>query len=242
MTSTAFAHLPELAGKIVPSAQSTFRATMETMAEWDEIMRKMGRPPGWRLSHKAREGTRRAVLADWPAAEDLWVFAYGSLMWDPGFHFEEVRRAEIDGYRRSFCMRVLEGRGSDESPAMMLALDQGGDCAGLAFRIAAGLVQQETEIIWRREMIMGHYRPLLVGAATPQGEVTALAFVMNHNHYAYAPGIPLDEIARTIVTGEGVFGTNREYLDNLLAQFGAIGIDDELMQVIGAEVAALNGN
>src|SRR5262249_60117835 len=101
-----------------------------------------------------------------------WVYGYGSLMWDPGFHFAEIRLAEVEGYQRRFTLKTEIARGSRARPALMLSLErQPGRCQGLAFRIAADMAEGESMILWRREMLAGGYCPAMVSMTTPQGPV-----------------------------------------------------------------------
>ncbi len=159
-------------------------------------------------------------------SEDLWVFAYGSLIWDPGVYVEEYRFGRLHGWRRTFCMRIEGGRGSRDQPGLMVALESGGQCEGIVFRLPAALVDQETEYMWRREMFAGAYRPIFQEVATPQGPVDALVFVMEQDNYRYAPNIPNNDAAKIIATAHGRLGTNFEYLDSLVRNFNDLGIED----------------
>jgi len=148
-------------------------------------------------------------------------------MWDPGLFFEEVRLADADGYQRRFTNKITIGRGSPDRPALMLSLQpHPGSCRGLAFRIAADLVENESAILWRREMLLGGYSALLVPMSTPQGSITALAFAANTAHSSYLEELPLNETADLIARGSGVMGTNREYLEQLAGQLKALEIED----------------
>ena len=93
MKADPFVHLPGLRDRLTPPDKSEYRATREVLASWDERARKLGLPPNWRRSDERLEEIRRAVLRDRDTSKDLWVYAYGSLMWDPGLLFEEVRLA-----------------------------------------------------------------------------------------------------------------------------------------------------
>jgi cation transport protein ChaC len=160
-------------------------------------------------------------------------------MWDPGFHFDEVRLADVEGYQRRFTLKINLGRGSKEYPALMLSLEpQDGRCHGLAFRIAAASVHAETAILWRREMLRGGYAPAIVSMLTPQGPIDALAFVSNPSHPSYVGELPFDETARLIASGKGILGTNREYLVQLATQLEALGIDDPYVAQLHAEIGA----
>lgn len=223
MTADPYRHLPDLAGRILDPARSSFRQI--DFAGLDRKMAERG-VTGWRRTDEEREATRQAALAD-RLDDDLWVFAYGSLMWDPAFHFAEVRRAQAEGYRRSFCLRTTLGRGTPEKPGLMAALDRGGNCHGLAFRIDRQLVDEETRVIWAREMIMHAYDPAFIALTTPQGPVEALAFLISPEAEHYLRDLSLEEAAGYIATGAGTFGTNLDYLDNLAEHFRVLDIDDE---------------
>jgi glutathione-specific gamma-glutamylcyclotransferase len=237
VTADAFIHLPDLRDRVTQPGQSLLRLTPEMFAMWEGRARAAGLPASWRLSDELIEASRLALLGD--HRDDLWIYSYGSLMWDPGFHFAEVRLADVEGYQRRFTLRIDLGRGSREHPALMLSLEpQAGSCRGLAFRIAADAVHAESAILWRREMLRGGYCPALVPMTTPQGPITALAFVSNTAHPSYVGELPLAETAATIATGKGVLGTNRDYLVQLAAQLQALGIDDPYVERLSAQVDA----
>jgi len=231
LSSDAFTHLPGLRGKLVAPEESKLRLTPEVMVAWDARAMKLGRPADWRLADSERERLRRDCLGELDcaasAARDLWIFGYGSLMWDPGFHFAEVRLAQLQGYVRRFSFRTYLGRGSLEAPGLMLTLEKGaGACTGLAFRIEAAQAEAESTILWRREMLRGGYAPTLVPVSTPQGEVCALVFACNHEHPDYVGELPLAEAGRMIARGSGVLGTNRQYIEDLAMQLAHLGIED----------------
>ena len=223
-----FRHLPDLKDKIVDPTRSSFRDF--DIAALDQKMQKLG-IANWRRTDEDREATRQTALAD-RTDDDLWVFAYGSLIWDPAFQFVEVRRAVAEGYQRSFCLKSELGRGSPDKPGLMAALDIGGECQGLAFRIDRSCIDAETRVIWSREMIIHAYYPRFIKLATPQGSVEALAFVMDRTAKNYLPGLNIDETARLMATGVGVFGSSLDYLDNLADHFAVLGIlDDALLKL-----------
>ena len=231
MSDDPFRHLPHLRERVTPPAQSALRPTAEVMAAWDASARAAGRPADWRLPDAAIEASRRAVLGGRDGSQDLWVFAYGSLMWDPGLHFAEVRLAELDGFARRFALRSPIGRGTPERPALMLCLEPGpGRCTGLAYRIAADLAEAESAILWRREMLRGSYRPQLHQATTPQGAVEVLVLAANPSHDDHADEQPLAETAATIACATGILGSNRHYLEQLAAQLAALGIVDDYVE------------
>src|SRR2546423_11698572 len=121
---------------------------------------------------------------------------------------------------------------------MAASATQAGRWPGLAFRIAADSVHAESAILWRREMLRGGYSPALVPMTTPQGPITALAFVSNRSHPSYVGELPLGETASIIASGKGILGTNREYLAQLATQLEALGIQDAYVEQLYAQIDA----
>lgn len=238
--SDAFSNLPHLREKVTPPEQSELRTTAERLAAWDQNARQAGLPVAWRVSDDKLEASRRALLDLVDPASDLWVYAYGSLMWDPGFYFAEVRLAELAGHQRRFSHKLLLGRGTPERPALTLSLERGnGACHGLVFRIAAQAANVESAIVWRREMLWDGYRPQLLAVSTPQGEVTAIVFCANESHPDHCGELPLEETAAIIASASGVMGTNREYLELMHAQLDNLGIEDDYIRKLAAHVRSL---
>jgi len=227
MIQNPYIHLPHLLGRLTPYEISELRMTPQRLAVWDERAREAGHPATWRLPDEDREATRSATMRQHNTPDDLWVFAYGSLMWDPGIHFAEVRLAHVEGYQRRFSYRITAGRGTPECPALMLTLAPlQGNCTGLVFRVPAELVEAETAILWRREMVRGGYAPQWQTLVTPQGDVEALVFAANCAHPEYVGELPLRETAAVVATACGPLGSNRAYLESLSAQLVALEIDD----------------
>jgi glutathione-specific gamma-glutamylcyclotransferase len=225
----AFRHVPALAGKIIEPEKSFFRLSRERMRELDRMARESGYPADWRLSDEAREATRKDAMAGHTG--DLWLFAYGSLMWDPAVHVVEIRTGVLEGFHRRFCLKLQIGRGSADRPALMAGLDHGGECHGLALRIPAAQVETETEILWMREMLAGSYVPTFLAVATPQGPIDALAFVVNRQSDRYCEP-DIDEAARLIATGRGVRGTSLEYLVNVAERLELVGLPDPAIETL----------
>jgi glutathione-specific gamma-glutamylcyclotransferase len=230
-TQDAFVHLPHLRRRLTPPDTSAVRITREVLAIYDERARRAGYPPNWRYSDQQIEESWRSFFASRANPGDLWVFGYGSLMWDPGFHFAEVRLADVGGYQRRFALKIEIARGSPGRPALMLSLERRpGRCSGLAFRIASELSDAESQILWRREMIGGAYSPIFVSMTTPQGSITGLAFASNPSHPRYVGELPLGETAAIIASGTGVIGTNRAYLEEMVSQLRALEIEDPYVE------------
>jgi cation transport protein ChaC len=242
VTPDPFSHLPHLRDRLVPPDKSELRVTPEVLAVWDQRARELGRSENWRLPDHLREASRRSILGDLQATQDLWVFAYGSLMWDPGIRFAEVRLADLEGHQRRFTYKITVGRGSPDRPALMLSLErQAGCCRGLAFRIAADSADSESEILWRREMLRGGYCPAMLPMITPQGGIMALVFASNHSHPEYVGELPLNETAAVIASASGPLGTNRSYIEQLVAQLSALSIEDGYVEELIGHVQAYGG-
>lgn len=240
MTQNPFAHLPHLRDRLTPCEVSELRMTPQRLAVWDERARETGHPATWRLPDQEREATRHAMLGQHDPHDDIWVFAYGSLMWDPGIHFAEVRLARVEGYQRRFGYRITAGRGSLECPALMLTLAPlPGNCTGLVFRVPANLVEAETTMLWRREMVRGGYAPQWRNLTTPQGDIKALIFAANCAHPEYVGELPLGETATVVATACGPLGSNRAYLESLANQLVALEIEDAYVAQLLAHVQAL---
>ncbi|MEQ8346878.1 MAG: gamma-glutamylcyclotransferase [Sneathiellaceae bacterium] len=207
-----------------------------------ERLRAAGMPV---LTEEELEASRSGILAAHPGGagpaggdRPVWMFGYGSLIWNPAFHFAEARPSRIHGWHRSFCFNIFMGRGSRTRPGLMLALDRGGCCAGLAYRIAPEAVEQETGIIWRREMMSGAYHPRWVRAVTPDGPVPALAFVMNRSHPRYTGRLPDAEVTERLAFARGELGTGAEYLFNTVEHLRDLGIADRRLEALAAMVRA----
>ena len=178
------------------------------------------------LTQEEREENRKHFLGRLKPGEDLWLFGYGSLIWNAAFDFSEKKKARLYGYRRRFCLHLTIGRGSAEKPGLMLALDLGGSCNGLAFRIEADKIESETKVLWMREMISGAYMPRWVSLKTEQGSITGFTFIVNRGHSRYRNNLSLEETAAGLIRGKGQLGTCREYLFNTVQHLENLGIRD----------------
>jgi cation transport protein ChaC len=156
--------------------------------------------------------------------EDIWVFAYGSLMWHPGFPHLEVRRGRLYGYHRRFCIYSHVYRGTPERPGLVLGLDRGGSCEGLAFRVPAGEAREVMDYLYARELVTEVYIPRWLNVVTPGGEVRAASFVVDRSHHQYTGELDLEATARLIRQGSGVSGPGLEYLRNTVHHMEALGL------------------
>lgn len=179
------------------------------------------------------------ILADWNPTHDLWVFCYGSLIWNPLFHYIERQTVTIHGFHRTFCLRSRHGRGSVEQPGLMLGLDFGGCCNGVALRIPAAQVRHELMLVWRREMAIGSYSPRWITARAGKQKLQSVAFVVNHAHPYYAGKLPLDTVVKTLATAKGKFGSGADYLYQTVDCLNKHGIRDAYLSHLRDHVMKL---
>ncbi len=183
-------------------------------------------------------------MPEWVAAlreakEPVWLFAYGSLMWNPEFAFAETRPALLYGYHRRFCLYSRDYRGTPERPGLVLGLDRGGSCHGIAYRLMPDRVGEALDRIWAREMTGRVYRMRRVAVRTPDGEVTAQACVVRRQSPDYAGRLSPDAAAALLANAVGGRGSGRDYLANTLRHIETLGISDGLLHRIAARVRTL---
>ena len=184
-------------------------------------------PPGVRLrSDEELEATLEALLRTHDPREDLLVFGYGSLMWNPALDVVDARVARVAGWHRRFCLRSLIGRGTPETPGVMLALDRGGACRGLALRIEAAKARAELRLLWQREMVSGSYDARWVCARIDGEPARALTFVVNRGLDRYIGERDPGHVAHLIATGRGSLGTARDYFESTRRTLRQLGIRD----------------
>lgn len=178
---------------------------------------------------------------------ELWVFGYGSLMWRPGFPFAEAVHARLVGYRRCFCITSVHHRGNEKRPGLVLGLDRGGVCDGMAFRVLAAHVSETLAYLRARELISGVYREALVpvtllDASAGEGgnrSVPALAYIAERQHPSYVGRMPLAKQARLIRGARGRSGSNVDYLLNTLGHLAELGIRERELERLRVLTAAL---
>ena len=183
-----------------------------------------------------------ATLAAKPKGAGWWVFAYGSLLWNPLFPVAEMRPATLPALHRRFCLWSLASRGTRERPGLVLGLDRGGACCGVVMRLPAMLAIDELHLLWRREMVVGSYRPTWVKIRTEGREITALTFVVRRDHPQYARGLSIDEQVAVLNTARGAFGSSLDYLERTRVALVAHGIVDSYLDGLAARIAACRDN
>ncbi len=192
------------------------------------------------LSREDRDRRFAEALAGWTPGTDAWVFGYGSLMWNPAFHFVETRPVRVEGWRRRFCFWTPLGRGTPDRPGLMLGIERGGACEGLALRIAASEVPVELGILFNREMLTGIYDAVWVDAFDRSGApVKAVTFAVNGDHQQYCGDMELTCAADNIAFAEGRRGTCRAYLEETARSLRAIEARDPYIDALMDEVARL---
>ena len=172
-----------------------------------------------------------------PAGADWWVFAYGSLLWNPLFPFEDARTATLAGRHRRFCLWSLASRGTCNQPGLVLGLDRGGSCHGVAYRLPDAKAHDELKLLWRREMVLGAYKPLWLTLRYGSKPLTALAFVVDRAHRQYAGKLTMSEQADVIATACGAFGTSADYLERTRVALVTHGIVDPYLERLARLVA-----
>lgn len=172
----------------------------------------------------------------------MWVFGYGSLLWNPGFEVAEKAVATLPGYARSFCMWSIHHRGTETDPGLVLALDEDPAhvCEGVALAVADGHEKRTLAYLRNRELISSAYleKNLMVDLSDGR-RVEALAYVINPGHKQYCGGMPLEEQAQIIAKARGGMGPNTEYLYNTAAHLTEIGLHDPDLEWLTQRVRSL---
>jgi glutathione-specific gamma-glutamylcyclotransferase len=174
----------------------------------------------------------------------LWVFGYGSLVWNPGFPVAEQRVGRLDGWHRSFCMRSIHHRGTEDDPGLVLALERAADafCAGVAFRVQDGAEVETLGYLRERELISSAYLEEWLPLTLDGGEeVLALCYVIDPAHVQYCT-LPLEQQARIIAQAIGGRGRNCEYLFNTASHLAQLGIGDSDLEWLSARVSSLQAD
>ena len=196
--------------------------------------------PG-RSRRAARSGENQLILAgeDNRAKADLWVFGYGSLMWRPGFDFEERTLATVRGYRRALCVYSHVHRGTPERPGLVLGLDRGGACKGVAFRVHPAKAEATVAYLREREQVTMVYREIQLRATLADGRVvTTLAYAVDRAHLQYAGVLDLPTLERFVGQGVGVSGANPDYVRQTHDHMIELGIRDSVLAALSRRFPA----
>ncbi|TPJ18809.1 gamma-glutamylcyclotransferase [Mesorhizobium sp. B2-7-3] len=171
---------------------------------------------------------------------DFWVFGYGSLIWRPGFAHVETRRARLHGYRRSLCVYSFVHRGTRQRPGLVLGLDHGGSCVGLAYRVPGELRDEVIAYLRERELVTSVYleRTLKV-RLDAGGTVEAVAYVVDRKHEQYAGALDAAEAAAVVRGAVGRSGDNEDYVLSTLKHLEALKIRDHWLEDVAHRIATL---
>lgn len=179
------------------------------------------------------------TLRDSPAAsgEKIWLFAYGSLLWNPVADFDSRCLARLDGWHRSFCLRITVGRASEQCPGRMLALEAGGSTLGAVLGISQARAKAELRLVWIREMILGLYKPIWVSVSLEDGTTApAIAFVADTLCDEYEAESSIATIMPLVASASGAFGTNAEYSLRLQTVLGEHNLKDSYVDDLISEL------
>jgi len=178
-------------------------------------------------SEAVERGAFDNVLTGWNGNDDLWVFAYGSLIWRPSFEWAERRCVTLKGYHRSLCLWSHDHRGSQDVPGVVFGLNRGGSCKGVAYRIEAGRVRDTFAALWAREMITNAYTPRWVRCESKDLPVHALAFLLNRTCQEYTGTLPQERLLTAIRQAVGMSGPCMEYVVQTHSALHDHGIHDK---------------
>lgn len=191
--------------------------------------------PG-RLSAEQQAASLAETLCEWDRASPLWLFGYGSLIWNPEVTYDRRVTARVHGYHRRLCLWSRVNRGTLDSPGLVAGLDRGGACSGVAYRLPASTAGAELERLWEREMFMGSYAPRwldcrLKSEADKPSRVSALAFVVRRDANNYAGKLSESEILAVFARGSsGRYGTSLDYLVKTVSALREHGLRDPYLE------------
>ena len=174
-----------------------------------------------------------------PDTGDLWVFAYGSLMWRPGFDFLERHNARLIGAHRALCVYSFVHRGTPETPGLVFGLDRGGACRGIAYRVAAKKREETIEYLRAREQVTMVYveawRSVQI-EGDPTRRVQALCYIVDRGHKQYAGRLSIAEQVRFVRQGHGRSGPNRDYVIDAVASIEALGYRETELHLLAEQL------
>ncbi len=186
------------------------------------------------LTEDELEASLQAALASPHRQADVWLFGYGSLIWNPVLSYAERRPVTVHGYHRSFCLWSRINRGTVDCPGLVLGLERGGRCTGVAYRLPQREAELDLRLLWRREMLLGSYEPRWVQASGAGGKFRALAFVVNVKRSGYTGKLSPEEVIDRLAVACGKLGTGLDYLRQTIAGLENSGIRDPYLARLDA--------
>ena len=222
-------------------APTKLRLTPELVARVARVIEDRGlRPSGAPASDADHKAAIRSLLAIEKPPGDVWLFAYGSLIWNPACDVVEQRLGVVHGWRRSFCLGWDRWfRGCEEQPGLMLSLDRGGQCHGVAYRLPPDAVEANLVRLFRREMLVrpSAHVPRWVTVRTSGGPLRAIAFTIDRGSGRYVGGLTAEAVADALAVAVGPWGSMAEYLQSTVAHLEALGLRDRYLWRLQALVA-----
>lgn len=194
------------------------------------------RGPYREISDAARRECRDRILAEMPANGEIWVFGFGSLMWNPCFSHTACQPATLSGYQRKFHIWTAKARGTPDLPGLGLCLEPvaEGECRGMAYRLDPASLSRDLEALWQREMTTGIYSPIWHPLQLATGtEIEAITFVVNSDNRQYAGAMPVAQMAVAIARAHGEYGSCRDYLAQTIDGMASLEVyDHELDELL----------
>ena len=194
------------------------------------------------MTDEERAQSLAAILDARPErGRGAWLFCYGSLIGNPTIAFDAKRVATVQGWHRSFCLATKAGRGTPDLPGLVLALDEGGSCTGVALHLPEAMLVEELTVVWAREMIAASYRPRWMALHDEAGAVFGhgIGFTMDPAAPTYAGDLPAEETARRLAFARGDLGSSAEYLFRTRDGLRGHGIHDATVEHFAERVEAL---
>ncbi|RUW23736.1 gamma-glutamylcyclotransferase [Mesorhizobium sp. M4B.F.Ca.ET.215.01.1.1] len=223
----------------------TMSLTEELVARCFRVVEDSGPDPNaMHLDDADYEAMLDTLEAELPGSEPLWLFGYGSLIWKPEIDHVEERVAVARGWHRSFCMKMTRWRGTREQPGLMMALDRGGQCKGVAFRLGDADRRRQLDKVLRREVTLKptSYHPRLLNLSSDGGTLRALAFVINRKGTTYSGPLEESVVVERLATSCGHWGSGADYLYNTVKNLEQRGIHDRhlwrLQHLVAERIAA----
>jgi glutathione-specific gamma-glutamylcyclotransferase len=218
--------------------------TPDLVARVHRNMEDPGPEPGL-VYHTSEDYDRivQSILVSHPSGQDAWLFAYGSLIWKPEVEHTQALRGTARGWHRSFCFKITRWRATPDQPGLMMALDRGGQCQGVLFRLPADSLEVQLGKLFRREFTAKppNSMPRWIKVETDQGPVPAIGFVMNRQSPAYVGRLAPEDVADILAKACGHWGSGAEYLRNTVAHLQEHGIHDRNLWRLQKLVAARIG-
>tara|TARA_Y100001970_G_scaffold286588_1_gene409099 strand:- start:3716 stop:4384 length:669 start_codon:yes stop_codon:yes gene_type:complete len=182
------------------------------------------------MSKKDLSNSISRILKGHYLENGVWVFGYGSLMWNPDFDVKEKISGEVKGYQRSLCLKSMLYRGSPDYYGLVFGLDYGDSCQGMCFRIAPENLKKELLKLWEREMFAENYIPTWIKVKTKESNISALTFLINNKHENYVPNLGIEDIAQRVTKAKGKCGSCIDYVMNTIKHLHQSGLRDKYLE------------